>query len=709
MRFPWKLCVVTLAVLAGSLAARGAETSATRLVFPPGFAARPHPRLSITTEALARANERAARLPWARECIANLLSEADDVLTEPISIPSIGGQWGMHYVCKDCNTTLTHKLGRHICTACGKEYTGWPYDDVVAGAQHSDNIHEMRVCAIAYALTGKSAYASRARDFLLGYADRYTSYPIHDITNAPAKRGGRLDAQTLGESSKAITFSLAYDLVYNAPGMTAADRAHVEKDLLRELAATIRKNDAGVSNWQAWHNAGIASVAFCLGDEAMAREAIEGKSGFFFQMKNSVLRDGFWCEGSPTYHAFALSALRWTAEFALAAGIRELNDHPRYRAMYSAPIDYTFPDLYFPTVNDAGSVRLAREAGNYELAYARFKDPRFGSVAALDDRSCIEALFWGEDSLPPPAGTSGPLCEKSVDFPGVGATMLRAGKGTDQLCAHLHYGPDGGYHGHPDKLGLIVYGLGRVLVADAATISYSLPLYKGWYKTTLAHNTLVMDGQNQLPAEGELLGLEEKDGVASAQVACSTAYPGVSLSRTIAVTPDYLVDVMTAETTAPHTFDLAFHLPGKPGSKLGFTSTSLAEETSGYQVLHDVQGARTDEMWNIDFVSQESGVRLLSTAAQDTSVILANGWMSRSPTTCPAVLVRRRGDHAMYVSVLEPFRSKPTIESITAVADDDPVSSGVVVSLLRNDGTKDMLRLRTGRTGPVARAHQRTD
>ena len=43
-----------------------------------------------------------------------------------------------------------------------------------------------------------------------------------------------------------------------------------------------------------------------------AHHAINGKSGLRFQFENSVLPDGFWYEGAPAYHYYALNAIRWT-------------------------------------------------------------------------------------------------------------------------------------------------------------------------------------------------------------------------------------------------------------------------------------------------------------------------------------------------------------------------------------------------------------
>jgi hypothetical protein len=45
------------------------------------------------------------------------------------------------------------------------------------------------------------------------------------------------------------------------------------------MVTTIQRNDAGQSNWQAWHNAAIASVGFEFNDVSLYNATFYGKSG----------------------------------------------------------------------------------------------------------------------------------------------------------------------------------------------------------------------------------------------------------------------------------------------------------------------------------------------------------------------------------------------------------------------------------------------
>jgi hypothetical protein len=62
--------------------------------------------------------------------------------------------------------------------------------------------------------------------------------------------------------------------------------------------------------------------------------------------------------------------------------------------------------------------------------------------------------------------------------------------------------PDRDGHGHPDKLNFVLSGLGEGIAPDPGTANYGVPIQAGWFRTTLADNTLVVDEKSQQPADG---------------------------------------------------------------------------------------------------------------------------------------------------------------------------------------------------------------
>ncbi|MBR6059813.1 MAG: alginate lyase family protein, partial [Victivallales bacterium] len=258
----------------------------------------PHPRLFATSDDLKRLNDRAETFPWARETRNSYIKYAERIIAEPLNIPTMEGQWPHHYVCKKCGVGLRHVDGKHQCPRCNAVYTGWPYDQVVAGNVHGSNWGKVKTLGIAYAFTKREEFAEMARKYLLAYVEQYPKFKYHNIYNVSLRHGGRMLAQTLDEAVSVIPMAWGYDLAYNSPCFTPEDHKAIEDKLFREIAVTILRNDAGISNWQTWHNTAIAAIGFTIGDHPLIQKAIFGKSGMLFQFQNSILKDGFWYEGT---------------------------------------------------------------------------------------------------------------------------------------------------------------------------------------------------------------------------------------------------------------------------------------------------------------------------------------------------------------------------------------------------------------------------
>jgi len=611
-----------------------------------------HPRLFITRPELKAAAGRAKEHSWAAKVLNHLLASADRAVGETLDIPDKPSQWVQHFVCSDCGIYLKEAAGRNVCTRCGKEYSGWPFDEVLAGRKHIDLFEKARVLGLAWQLTGEQSYAAKCREILLGYAGKYQNYPIHDYRGGQSIRGGRLFAQTLDESVRMITLVWAYDLVYDAPVMTAKNRADIENNLFRPAAKVILRNDMGISNWQSWHNAAIAAIGFTLGDEKMVDHAIKGKSGILFQMEKSILNDGFWYEGTASYHFYALLALQWQALAMKSAGMN-LYQEPVFRSLYEAPANYVFPDRRFPAVNDSDPVSIDSQHEYYEMAYAWYGDPAFGTIAKAGQRQSLNAFLWGEEKLP---SAEQPKPKSSV-FPGVGAVMLQQDSDKNPLALHLDFGPHGGAHGHPDKLGIIFFANGRDVMPDAGRLPYGAPLHNRWYKTTVAHNTVIVDGKNQNPTEGRLVSHNLDGEIKMATAVCDTAYEDVTLTRSVALAPEYLLDVVSGSSDNQHTWDLAYHVQGRPAADLPFKRTELPQKKNGYQVLRNTREAAIPPGgWQVTFSGESAADRLVLIQADTgkSKVILADGIVGNNATTCPVLLTRQQGDAATWISLVAP-------------------------------------------------------
>lgn len=574
---------------------------------------RSRPRLLVDVEDFARIATWTEAHGWAEQARTEILRAADEWPTvfeetfhlEGWQLPPEGGQWSLWYICPDHGVQLQYEgPDRHVCPVDGRVYDGWPYDQVIYAWMHDDLADAALNLALAFRLTGEQEYAESAAKILLAYADAYLGYPYHDKHDLPSSTGGRVHAQTLNEAIWLISMAWAYDLVADTPALTAADGMHIEQELLREAVVTIKRHRFETSNWQSWHNAGIGAVGFALEDPAIIARAIQDPiNGFEHQMEAGVSAEGFWHEGSWSYHFYALKAHRYLAEMAERAGLN-LYANPALWRMFNAPLLFAQPDWILPPFNDSGSVSLVDTDILYESAYRRYGSPLFAAVLNQRARG-PDALFWGAETVP----DQRTLKQNSTFFPDAGYAVLRVNEGDQPVYLALDYGPHGGGHGHFDKLGFVLHAQGVTMGVDPGTQSYAASTHETWYRQTVAHNTVVVDGEPQDEATGALHRFAALPGVALVAADAGDAYGANDLLRTLIVSTDYVLDRFRVRATdgQAHNLDWVYHNFGTLVTTLPLTPYAGFPSKNGYQHLDNPQAVVTDSDWQATFEMKETG------------------------------------------------------------------------------------------------------
>jgi hypothetical protein len=97
-------------------------------------------------------------------------------------------------------------------------------------------------------------------------------------------------------------------------------------------------------------------------------------------------------------------------------------------------------------------------------------------------------------------------------FAGAGMTILRAGAGAAEIWVRCDAGPHGflsiAAHGHADALSIELRCGGNDILVDPGTYCYhGEPVWRGYFKGTAAHNTLMLDGLDQATNGGPFLWL----------------------------------------------------------------------------------------------------------------------------------------------------------------------------------------------------------
>jgi hypothetical protein len=630
-----------------------------------------HPNAFVGLDEVERAKSRIQNVDWAKSYSNEIKKEADKWLTTDVSVPSEGGGHPTWYLCEDGSPLKydSTKPNNHYCASEDTNYTGSSYDAAWRYYRHDELVRAVKTLSTAYILSNDLVYAEKAKEILVSYAEIYPNYPVQ-------ARGGRLYWQTLDEAVSMIDISHAYDLIYDSGVLTDQQKANIELNFLKPSAIAISEYDMGRSNWQAWHIAAIGMIGFVLGDQALIDFAINGEHGFEYLMKESVLSDGFWWEGTIAYHMYALTPLNILAEGAKRWG-HDLYANKNLKKMFDVPLSYAYPSLTVPANNDGGQygstlIGTVSPKGfyEYEAAFSHYQNPEYSWL--LNQKYTFNnvkregdfALFKGVDEIPSVDTPS----IASRNFDGVGHAILRSGEAGDQNYLLMDYGPHGGSHWHPDKLHIDLFGKGNMLAPDFGTPSYGHPLYLQWYKQSISHNTVVVDGVSQKQSDGKLDTFVDSSYLKVMSAEANQAYEGVELKRTLMLQDEYAIDWFTAQDTEKeHQYDWVLHGLGEFTTALPLQGRKEAlGNNNGYEQLKDVQSMVMENTWEGAWNQGDSGLHLVSLPFGSKEVAIAKGpGPSNQPKQdTPIVIQRQKAKNAQFVTILQPT-SRET-EKVTA-------------------------------------------
>jgi len=630
-----------------------------------------HPVLLLTSEEVAVVKKKIATRSWAREAFEKLLGEAKPWLDRKIALPDRGGQWWHWYSCPRCGSRLkTLSPTRHKCPTCAKVYSGEPYDSVVISGQHSGLARAAQSLGLVYQLTGQKGFAAKAAEILERYAERYLTYPRHDIRGRDRVGGGRVGPQTLDESTWLIPIVRAYDLIWDS--LSAQERRRIEEKLLRPAASLIMEHKIGIHNIQCWKNSAVGLVGICLADERFFADAVTSPHGIRNQLAKGILDDGFWFEGSWGYHYYTMSALVPLAEALRHIGMNVYTE--RYRRFYAAPLLFALPNGHLPAFNDSHPSNAYRPWPRYELAYARWREPIFAAILKDKPRVTTESLLYGEPEIQGQAT----LPAGSRNFPASGYAYLQCEAGKDAPVAILDYAPHGGGHGHPEKLQLVLYANGEVIAPDPGCIHYGVPLHRQWYKQTISHNTVVQDGRSQRPCTGRLRFFHATEALAAASASANDAYPGTAFARSVVMVPGGLVfDVVELASEKAHTWDWAFHAYGDLWTDQELKPVAPPGRTDGYQHIRRIRGSALSAPLRCRWTTERTTVDLVALPSRPGQVFAGEGHGQPPARALPMVVVRRRGKAATFASLFQVGKKTAERPTVVAVAAEDDVATVV--------------------------------
>lgn len=618
-------------------------------------------------------------LPAFATTMQRLRQEVADFLDHPVAVPTEPGGYYHDYFCPD------HGVQLHFDPASPQHHR-CPLDNVIWQGERFDAAWRWFVnnrlaesalrLAVLWRLEGDPAHLAPVIQTLTGYAEQYANYQKVPRTVA---NPGVATYTTLDESVWVLPLAWAFDLVRDQ--LSAPVREAIAQQLFTPVADhLIAHHFGGIHNFACWHNAAIGTIGVLLDRADLVAFAMESDFGCYNQLQRGVLADGLWFEGSFSYHFYTVYALLTLAKALRHHHDYDLRQRPDLRAMLLVPIQSAYPDWSLPAPNDCWYfTSLLSDCCHgvppgpafYEIGYAWFDEPRFGEVLQRayqqGPRDTLDALLWGRDELPNTPLTLLP----SVHLPASGYAILRSTPttATEQCYLLLKYGPHGGGHGHPDKLSLILSAYGQRLSPDLGTPGYGLDLFESWYRQTICHNTVTIDGYSQPEATGQINHFQDTGDFQVADAAVSWTddgpYQGVTMRRVILARPDYFLDLFLVEAPDSRRIDWIYRNAGQLQTTLPLTAyPTLADEGEGYRHIAHPQHYHTDKPFQASWQSGAIGLQLWAAGASGTD-ILTGSVPGNPPTDRFALLLQRRQSAtAAFLTLFHPFPTTPTITTV---------------------------------------------
>lgn len=573
---------------------------------------------------------------------------------------------------------------RHVCPVDGEIFSGEPYDSAWLWSVN-DMLSDaaLKLALRAFLQSGEPTdwkadiadNRKRATEILTGYADRYRTMPPLPVPHP--NHPGVVTFSGLDESVWIIRLAWAHALLDDTLPDDVDRRIH--DDLLRPAADHVRRvRWPEIHNVTNWNNAAIATLALALGDDDLLSVALDGPLGLRSQLTEGVRADGFWWEGSLSYHYYTLAALIWTMRGIQASG-RTFDDGGVLRRMFRAPLDIAFPDLTLPAIHDCwyfigltGEVGhgIPNAAGFYEVGYSWYRDPSFAWILGqnyLAGRSVpFEALLDGAPSLPivePPTPVS-----YHTDESGLAVVRMRHPPDAPTYLL-LKSGPDARDHGHPDQLSIQLFAGGVRMTPDLGTPGYGISLNDTWYRQTASHSTVLLDGRSQPPASGYLdhFRTEGEFSISAASVAWTLGeYAGVRMRRVLLGRRDYVVDLFEVTCPEPRQIDWLYHHLGElVTGPLGVKVEEGLAGDCGY--AHLVNVIRITEP-GPPFGWERDGARLdlYLPIIEDEVTFTATGPANPASESLSIVIRRRQAAHTTFLAVLVPLvvGREPSVSSV---------------------------------------------
>jgi hypothetical protein len=451
-------------------------------------------------------------------------------------------------------------------------------------------------------------------------------------------------------------------------------------------------------------------TGYLLGDKNLTDMALYGSKkdrtgGYLRQLELLFSPDGFYTEGAY-YVRYALMPFVGFAQVIEnnepSLKIFEFRNRIIEKAVFGAlQLTYTNNTAYRQYGHDPGLLWVARQHGEVML-----------NGAGLAVAQAIQ-----ETKVLPPFGYASVEYTDGGDGTEGGLGILRAGSVDDQSLLLMKYTGHGLSHGHYDKLGILYYDQGREILQDYGAARFInveskfggryLPETKTWTRQTVAHNTVVVDGESHFGGKekvsekhhGERHFFQSDPSLQAVSATVADVTPGVRMQRTVAMIPDakfvkpLIVDIIRVVGDKEHQYDLPFYYLGHVvNSNVKYTAAiknrAPLGEKNGYEHLWVEAEGPAPSSASVSWLNGNRYYTLTTAADAGTQLYFTRIGANDPDFNLrpePGLLFRRKAKETVFATVLQPHGVFDPVKEFSVGA--RPPVTGVQVLASTEEGT----------------------
>ncbi len=546
-----------------------------------------------------------------KKAIKKIQSEVDEFASEFKDDPKKTSEWGHSYFCDYDGGRLIfdiHKPHTHKCSVCGKEFSNELYDGVWTYFYRNQAILTIWKAAGIYAYNKDKKYLDVIKNIMGFYAKNYTKFKIHNKERKVFKNYdemkwgcGRILPQGLNESIITIRMIQALEIVKNDLEQEFLD--YVYEHLFKEIYLLLKPQVNMIHNIRCWNNCAIGLIGLFFKDQEMIDFAFNGPYNIRKQIDEGVTADGFWYEGSIHYNFFTLEGITPLILFSEIYGYDFGQKQKEVvKNMFISAYHYAFDNQYFPNPNDGWpSINLKTYSYIYHMAAKIFGETsEIGNILKniensslprttlplskpyyIDNEIAYERLLLNTDY---DLSNYMVLKHNTQNFPKSNFAILRSGG----MNAFVKYGLNGPSHAHPDLINLEIMYKDYRISRDLSNPGYVAKLCNEWHRTSLAHNTVIRNGENVTSTSpGTTLEYTENHIYCEAK----NAYRNVDYRRNVTISEHSLHDQFEVYGQEEAIYDYVFHLESEIELENNYVveDSMLGFESNGYQHVLEVK------------------------------------------------------------------------------------------------------------------------